>query len=225
MSRHRKLPGFFFATLVVPAVVPVLSVPARAAIQVQVTYTDGEILAGPLSFGLSALPASVTATIVLHGSTTTSEFFLDDVISLSLVLGDAHFTETDLHSLSIVPGGRTGRTGPINTFTTLSYRLGGAAGSPLADYDPLVAIAPDAVSDPVSSSTSTVDGRLAGNGNFALDIFGVDKASREIVHDHYRTSEQLGTLVSASVPEPTAFFVWSLLGITCGCGRRHWSSR
>ena len=39
-----------------------LSAPVRAAIQVQVTYTDGQILDGPLSFGLSELPASVRRT-------------------------------------------------------------------------------------------------------------------------------------------------------------------
>jgi hypothetical protein len=222
------LPRFFITIVIVPAVVLVLSAPAQAAIQVQVTYTDGQKVAGPtdgsLSFGLDALPTSVTATIVLHGSTTTSEFFLNDVISLSLVFGDAHFTEADLHSLSIVPGPPMRETGHIATFTTLSYRLGGAVGTPLVSYAPLLAIAPGVADDP-SSSTSTVDGKLAGNGNFALDIFGVDKASREIVHYHYRTSEQLGTLVSASVPEPTAFFVWALLAITCGCRMRRWSAR
>jgi hypothetical protein len=69
-----------------------------------------------------------------------------------------------------------------------------------------------------------VDGKIAGNGNFALDIFGVDRASKQIVYYHYRTSEQLETLVSPSVPEPTAFFVWSLLAITCGGHMRRWSA-
>jgi hypothetical protein len=201
----------------------VLSAPARAAIQVQVTYTDGQILAGPLSFGLSELPASVTATILLQGSTTTSEFGPDDVISLLLAFGDAHFTESDLHSLSIVSG-LTRETGDI-AFTTLSYTLGGAADSPLASYAPLLAVAPRAAGDPKSRSTPTVDGKLSANGDFALNIFGVDIASGEILHYHYSTSEQFGTPVGAPIPEPTAFLVWSLLAMTCVCGMRRRPAR
>jgi hypothetical protein len=215
-----ELPRLFTASATALAVVLILFVPARAAIQVQVTYTDGQILAGPLSFGLSELPASVTATILLQGSTTTSEFRPEDVIAFSLDFGDAHFAEDDLHSLSIVTG-LTRETGDI-AFTTLSYTLGGADGSPLASYAPLLAVAPNTASNPVSKSTPTVDGKLAANGNFALDLFGVDIASGEILHYHYRTSEQFGTLVSTPTPEPAAYIVWSLLGVTCGCGRRRW---
>jgi hypothetical protein len=178
--------------MAVLAVGLVLSAPARAAIQVRVTYTDGQILEGPLSFGLSALPASVTATILLQGSTTTSAFGPDDVISLSLDFGDAHFTEADLQTLSIVPEPGRG-TVDITAFTTLSYQLGGA-------------------------DTPTVSDRLAGNGNFELHLFGVDIDSGYPLHYRYSTSEQIGTLVTAPIPEPTAFIVWSLLGMICGCG-------
>ena len=216
MTRHTILPRSFIATAVALAGVLVLSASARAALQVQVTYTNGQIVTGPLSFGLSQLPTSVTATIFLQEP--IGSFGLEDVISLSLDFGDAQFTEADLHSLSIVPEVNRG-AGDIETFTTLSYTLGGAAGSPLATYEPLRAIAPAAVNDPVSSSTPTVDGKIAGNGNFALDIFGVDIQSDAILHYHYSTSEQIGTLVS-SVPEPSLFTVWFLLAMACGCVRR-----
>jgi hypothetical protein len=190
--------------------------PASAAPMtlVEVTYTDGEILAGRLSFGLDVLPAAVTASILLEGPTTTAEFGPEDVIAISLDFGDAHFTEADLHPLLIDPEFLTD-TGDIGTFTTLSYRLGGAFGlPPLADYDPLLAVAPTAAADPVSSSTSTVDGRLAANSNFELHIFGVDTASGDILHYRYSTSEQFGTQVQA-VPEPASLAVW-FVGLACG---------
>jgi hypothetical protein len=186
--------------------------------RVEVIYTNGAILEGPLSFGLTILPISVRATMLLEGPVTTPEFGPQDVISMSLNFGDAHFTQSDLHPLSIEPG-IVSELGVIATFATLSYRLGG--GDPvLADYGPLEAIYPGASADPCASPTATVRCRLASNSDFELNLFGQDIASGQFLHYRYTTSEQFGI----QVPEPTAaaLALLALLGLTCRHNRgRH----
>ncbi|MDH3948455.1 MAG: hypothetical protein OEU74_05790 [Gammaproteobacteria bacterium] len=50
---------------------------ATAVYELDVTYTNGSITSGPLSFGLSALPASVSATFMLGpGSIGLNAFIL-----------------------------------------------------------------------------------------------------------------------------------------------------
>ncbi len=81
-----------------------ITVPAmaeEAIYQLNVTYTGGEIISGPLSFGLSTLPDSVNATFVLGAGYDCSDpienidrlcFDEDDVISASATFGDASWS-------------------------------------------------------------------------------------------------------------------------------------
>ena len=85
---------------------------------VKVVYSTESIVTGPLSFGLSTLPASFTATIVLPGFGANENVVagLADVGAFSLGFGDGLWT--DLTSFSLVTDG----TGEV---TTLSYETSG----------------------------------------------------------------------------------------------------
>lgn len=192
--------------------------PAAAKVRVDVTYTSGEILDGPLSFGLAELPESVTTTMIFDGPFASREFGPEDVLSIDLDFGDAHFTETDLHPLTIdMAVLATDLGGLVASFSTLSYRLGG--GDPtLATYAPLQAVSPGATVDPCASPTATVACRLAANSDFALNIFGQDVGG-DFLHYQYSTSEQIGVEI-ADVPEPSTLALCVLgFGMACAIWR------
>ena len=68
--------------------------------KLEVNYTNGAIISGPLSFGLTELPDTVTATFTLGpgqvvtpepGETGGIDFDDEDVTSTSVTFGDPHF--------------------------------------------------------------------------------------------------------------------------------------
>jgi hypothetical protein len=67
-------------------------IPNAPAFRADVTYADPVINSGPLSFGLSELPAEVASTISLSAGFPTgggaTGFGLDEVISVDFVFGD-----------------------------------------------------------------------------------------------------------------------------------------
>jgi len=77
----------------------ILQAPADAALRLDITYTNGEILSGPLSADLAVLPASVLASFTLAGS-TEGVFDLDDVLQASLAFGDGAWGVSDLQSFA-----------------------------------------------------------------------------------------------------------------------------
>jgi hypothetical protein len=114
-----------------------LILPATAQagmLQVDMTYTDGRILSGPLTPDFDALPASVLASFTLNAE-GAGVYDLDEVIASSLVFGDGAWSTHHLQSFSIeiVRSARGGLD-----VAALTYA-----------YGPI--------------DTSTVDGKLAGN--------------------------------------------------------------
>ena len=82
---------------------------AVAVYELEVTYTQGSIITGPLSFGLSELPSSVTATYTLgaghlSGEPGDNDIYFDeaDVVSASVTFGDATWASGDLAGFSMV---------------------------------------------------------------------------------------------------------------------------
>ena len=74
---------------------------ANATLLLDVTYTNGTISSGPLSFGLLALPTEVKATFTLKQPfpggpipipLPNTSFALSDVLSASVTFGNATFT-------------------------------------------------------------------------------------------------------------------------------------
>ncbi|MBL4821013.1 MAG: PEP-CTERM sorting domain-containing protein [Gammaproteobacteria bacterium] len=66
--------------------------PINAVNQLDVEYTGGSITSGPLSFGLGALPNSVSATFLLGAGTTglnSVSYSKSDVVSANVAFGDA----------------------------------------------------------------------------------------------------------------------------------------
>lgn len=77
-----------------------LQAPASAALmQLQVTYTSGEILSGELSADLTELPESVQAFFIVEGS-FGGVFTIADVVEASLAFGDVTWNAADLQSFS-----------------------------------------------------------------------------------------------------------------------------
>ena len=77
---------------------------ANAVYQLDVTYTNGSITDGPLSFGLSELPTSVSATFMLGAGSigvNSINFFKSDVVSANVTFGDATWTENLLDTFSM----------------------------------------------------------------------------------------------------------------------------
>ena len=77
--------------------------PAEATLlQLEVTYTDGEIVFGPLTPDLNGqLPASVLASFLLSGPVNIpgdTSFDTADVVTASLVFGDAAWSEGELQN-------------------------------------------------------------------------------------------------------------------------------
>jgi hypothetical protein len=130
-----------------------------------VTYTDGQILSGPLSADLTELPSSVNASFLLNG-TTAGTYAMADVLRSLLVFGDATWNVADLQTFSA---------------TLSEARIGGGLEVTALTYE----YAP--------KDTATVDGKIAGN--FPLDIEGTDIASGQAFHYRYDTSMQTLTAV------------------------------
>jgi len=68
-------------------------------LKIDVTYTNGQILSGPLSADLTELPASVNAFFVLNG-TQAGTYATADVLRSSLVFGDASWNAADIVEFS-----------------------------------------------------------------------------------------------------------------------------
>ena len=64
-------------------------------LRMDVTYTDGHIVSGPLSADLTELPASVNATFLLNGS-AAGTYNTADVLQSSLAFGDGSWNASDL---------------------------------------------------------------------------------------------------------------------------------
>ena len=80
----------------------ILAVCATAEAQrlrIDVVYTGGQILSGPLSADLTELPPSVNALFVLNG-TTAGTYATADVLRSSLVFGDAAWNAADIVEFS-----------------------------------------------------------------------------------------------------------------------------
>ncbi len=74
-----------------------LPVAAQAApLRIGITYTDGQILSGPLTSDLDALPESVFASFTLSSAAGT----LADVVESSLAFGDGAWGAVDLETFS-----------------------------------------------------------------------------------------------------------------------------
>jgi hypothetical protein len=116
------------------AVSDVLTVPATGPplrdLCLRIVYGAETIVQGPLSFGLSTLPTSVTATIRLSGFGQTNNVVagLADVSSFSLRYGDGVWTE--LTSFALVTDGN-------GEVTTLSYATT-AINTPTVVADPIL---------------------------------------------------------------------------------------
>ena len=83
-----------------------LALPAAAPgglLQIDVTYTDGHILSGPLSCGLMQLPTSVQASFTLN-ATAPGSYGIGDVMQASLVFGDGAWNAGDLQSFNTTVG-------------------------------------------------------------------------------------------------------------------------
>ena len=102
---------------------------ANGAYQLDVTYTNGRIKSGPLSLGLSELPASVIATYTLGSGTQSTEpgeendiYFDDEDVALASVsFGDATWTSSELDNFSMVYSISTGGAGGGDSLTGLTY--------------------------------------------------------------------------------------------------------
>jgi hypothetical protein len=92
-----------------------LAIPAGAdpMYQLNVTYTNGAIVAGPLSFGLSTLPTSVSATFILGPGQPGTEpgeeddlyFDDEDLLAATVAFGDATWIENNLAGFDMMYDG------------------------------------------------------------------------------------------------------------------------
>ena len=88
------------AFAVAPLFLWTLQAPAEAApLRLDITYTNGQILSGPLSADLTELPTSVLASFTLTGS-AAGAYDLDDVLQASLTFGDGAWGVGDLQSFA-----------------------------------------------------------------------------------------------------------------------------
>jgi len=94
--------GIAIAATVLPAVNP--------EIQLDVNYTSGSIISGPMSFGLTTLPSNVNATFLLgSGNVGVSgiTYGISDVFSGQVSFGDAHWSLLDSFSMLVSNGNVT----------------------------------------------------------------------------------------------------------------------
>jgi hypothetical protein len=99
----RIRPAIFMAIML--AAIMTRPADASAVYQLDVNYTQGSITSGPLSFGLSELPASVSATFMLGAGTVglnSIDFGFTDVVSADVTFGDATWTKNLLDTFSMV---------------------------------------------------------------------------------------------------------------------------
>ena len=99
--------GIVLAMFLAMMLAAMISKPASAngAYQLDVTYTNGSIKSGPLSFGLGALPTSVTAPYMLGPGSVgrnSIHFTEADVVSASVTFGDATWTRSELENFSML---------------------------------------------------------------------------------------------------------------------------
>src|SRR5574337_1678883 len=86
--------------VLVPLLLVVLPSAAQGVpLQLDVTYTIGHIVSGPLEADLTELPASVHAVFTVNGS-GPGEFGLRDLLEASLAFGDGAWSLGDLQSFS-----------------------------------------------------------------------------------------------------------------------------
>lgn len=151
---------------------------ANSGYRLEVTYTNGSIISGPLSFGLSSLPTSVTATFILGSGEVVSEpgefeeVHFDEADALfgtRITFGDAIWSHSDLADFSLVYSISTGGSGGEDRLTGLSY-----------EFFPV--------------NTQIVDGGIVLN--FPLSITGADKASGQVFEYSYTESTQTLTAIS-----------------------------
>ena len=157
---------------------------ANAVYQLDVNYTQGSITSGPLSFGLSELPTSVSATFLLDSGTVglnAIDFNASDVVSANVTFGDATWTENLLGTFSM----------------TLSFGVSGGVTS--LDYSFLSAISP------------TVEGPVVLN--FPLTITGTDKVSGQSFEYGYAVSTQTVSAAVVPIPAAMWLFGSGLLGL------------
>ena len=88
------------AFAVLPLLLLTLPAPAEAApLRLDITYTNGQILSGPLSADLTELPTSVLASFTLTGPAAGAYIF-EDVLQASLAFGDGAWSVGDLQSFA-----------------------------------------------------------------------------------------------------------------------------
>ncbi len=89
-----------YAFAVVMLLFVTLSMPAVAAtLKLDITYTNGQIVSGPLSADLTELPEFVLASFIVDGS-AEDVFGIADVVEASLAFGDVTWNASDLESFS-----------------------------------------------------------------------------------------------------------------------------
>lgn len=156
---------------------------AAAVYELDVTYTNGSITSGPLSFGLSELPTSVSATFMLGAGSVffgnAILFTKADVVSTNLTFGDTTWTESDLDnfSMSLVVG---------SGVSSLTYNYFAAAS--LTTQGPVVL-------------------------NFPLSITGTDIASGQSFEYGYTDSTQTVSAAVVPIPAAAWLFGSGLLGL------------
>lgn len=139
--------------------------PASPVYQLDVTYTEGSVLSGPVSFGLSSFPTSVTSSFTLTAgfvNAATGEHFFEEgeIVSADVSFGDATWSTSSLKSFSMIFVGRD--------IIDLTY-----------EFFPI--------------TTQVVDGGIALN--FPLIISGIDKATGQPFEYQYtESSHSLTTL-------------------------------
>lgn len=152
---------------------------AESGYQLDVTYSNGSIVSGPLSFGLHELPASVSATFILGPGSEikpepgeTGDIYFDEADALfgtRVTFGDASWTNTDLDKFSMIYSISTGGSGGEDRLSRLSY-----------SFFPI--------------TTNIVDGGIVLN--FPLSITGTDKATGLAFEYSYTESTHLLTPIS-----------------------------